>query len=278
MFPNYKFPMAFFIIALFTIVACTGGEMEKKKVSYNNLKDVPDAEWKELSNKKIFFGHQSVGNNILDGLRDIIKEYPQIKLNIIESTDIKNFGSGVLAHHRIGQNTDPESKVNDFKQYIDEGIGKKADIAALKFCYVDITDNTDVDKMYDLYKKEINTLEKKYPDLTVVHFTEPLTVSKTTWKTWIKKILGKNDFWEFKDNVKRNLYNELIEKEYKGKKPLFDIAQIESTKPDGSRQTFEINGKTYYAMVPEYSYDGGHLNEIGRKKVAESFLLFLLSI
>jgi hypothetical protein len=54
---------------------------------------------------------------------------------------------------------------------------------------------------------------------------------------------------------------------------IIDIAKIESTYPDGSRCSFTMDGKTYYSMVPEYTSDGGHLNETGRKKVAEQFLI-----
>jgi len=60
---------------------------------------------------------------------------------------------------------------------------------------------------------------------------------------------------------------------YKGKESIFDIAKIQSTFPDGTRSIFTKDGKTYYSMVPEYSYDGGHLNELGRKKVAEQLLV-----
>jgi len=57
---------------------------------------------------------------------------------------------------------------------------------------------------------------------------------------------------------------------------IFDLAKIESTFPDGRRASFTKDGKTYYSMVPDYTYDGGHLNELGRKIAAEQ-LLFLLA-
>jgi hypothetical protein len=65
--------------------------------------------------------------------------------------------------------------------------------------------------------------------------------------------MGKKGFWEYSENIKRNQYNEMLIKEYKGKEPILDIAGIESTKPDGSRQSFELDGVTYYSMVPEYT-------------------------
>jgi len=43
------------------------------------------------------------------------------------------------------------------------------------------------------------------------------------------------------------------------KEPLFDLAAIESTAPDGTRASFMKDGKTYYQMVSDYTHDGGHL-------------------
>ena len=158
---------------------------------------------------------------------------------------------------------------------LDHGIGRKADAAALKFCYLDMSKDTDIAKVFTNYKMAVKQIREKYPDLTILHFTEPLTITKTSWKTWIKKVISKKNIWEFDDNIQRNRYNEMLAKEYAGKEPIFDLARIESTKQDGTRQGFNLHGETYYSMVPEYTRDGGHLNEIGRKIVAEQFMLFL---
>jgi hypothetical protein len=260
------------------LVSCSGGEMESNGKVYSRIKDVPKEEWSKLSTLKIYFGHQSVGNNILSGIKDLMDQYPYIKLGIVETTDSKDMGKGVLAHSRVGQNNDPRAKLDDFSKILNEGIGKKADIVALKFCYLDIDKKTDVSKLFEDYKLSIQKLKQKYPDLKIIHFTEPLTVSNTSWKTTLKKILGKKDFWEFDDNIRRNQYNEMLVKEYAGKEPIFDIARIESTKQDEARQSFELNGETYYSLSPEYTKDGGHLNEVGRKIVAENFLLLLINL
>jgi hypothetical protein len=71
---------------------------------------------------------------------------------------------------------------------------------------------------------------------------------------------------------------ELLIKQYEGKEPIFDIAKIQSTYPDGNRCTFSKFGERYYSMVPGYFSDGGHLNETSRKKVAEQFLILLAKL
>ena len=141
------------IILLLVFTACTGEKMPEKTVSYGSIKDLPNSAWEKLSQKKIFFGHQSVGFNIIDGLKDIMKENPQIKLNIVETSNPADFNHPLFAHARVGKNTYPKSKIDAFADFMEEGIGNKADIAFLKFCYVDVMAGTDSQKVFDDYKK-----------------------------------------------------------------------------------------------------------------------------
>ena len=245
---------------------------------FPRLGDIPAASWERLSKKKIYFGHHSVGFNIIDGIRDLMEENPQIKLNIVETADPGDFKAGIFAHSRVGENVDPKSKIDAFANFIEQGIGSIADIAFFKFCYVDFDSNTDVKKIYEDYKDAMSRMKKRYPAVTFLHVTVPLRTTKTTWKTTLKKLIGKKDIWEYADNVPRNEFNELLMKEYDGKEPIFNLAQIESTFPDGRRSSFTKDGKTYYSLVPDYTYDGGHLNEKGRKKLAEQLLIFLAKL
>ena len=132
--------------------------MDLNKVRYNSLNDVPNSAWEKLSQKKTYFGHQSVGFNIMDGVLDLMKEYPTIKLNIVETHDIDDFKSGILAHSRVGANQDPQSKIDEFSKFIEQGIGSKANAAALKFCYGDINGETDVTQVFNDYNNEVEKL------------------------------------------------------------------------------------------------------------------------
>ena len=265
------------IILLIFFSCDNGGKMPEKTVSFPNIKDVPTSKWENLSQKKIYFGHQSVGFNIVDGIKDVMKDHPEIKLNIVESADATDLKVGTFEHSRVGKNVDPKSKVEEFTQFVERGIGDNADFSALKFCYVDIRADTEVKDVLKQYGIFMAKVEKEFPKMTVVHFTVPLTSSKTTWKTIVKKIIGRKT-WEYDDNIKRHEYNEMLRKKYEGKEPIFDLAKIESTYPDGRRCTFTKDGKTYYSLVPEYTNDGGHLNEQGRKVVAEQLLILLANL
>lgn len=265
------------IIAFLLFSACNGGDMPEKTISFTALKDVPVSSWEKLAQKNIFFGHQSVGFNIMDGIKDLMKENPQIKLKIVETDDPSEFNRPLFAHARVGKNKDPFSKIDAFADFMEKGIGNKADIAFFKFCYVDIGAETDVEKVFSDYKNSLSSLMKTYPKTTFVHVTVPLKSLQSGIKAFVKKIIGR-PMWGYDDNIKRNQFNELLRKEYDGKAPIFDLARTESTLPDGKRSSFSKDGKNYYFMVPDYTHDGGHLNELGRKRAAEQLLVVLTAV
>lgn len=260
------------LISLFFFLACEGGQMTEKNLSFPSIKDVQDSSWKKLAQMKIFFGHQSVGYNIIDGVKDLMQENPQIRLNILETDNKSNFDTGLFAHFKVGENRYPDSKIQAFENFLTKGIGDKADIVFFKLCYVDLNTGTNVQNLFDRYKTAMSRLKELYPEAIFVHVTVPLT-SETIGvkgclkkaKDLIKKITGRPVY----NNINRNEFNEMLRKEYEGKVPIFDLAKIESTCPDG---------KTSYAMIPDYTYDGGHLNETGRKKVAEQLLVLLADV
>ena len=206
-----------------------------------------------------------------------LKENPSIRLTIVETTDPSRFDAPVFAHARVGRNGDPGSKCEAFEQYMDSGIGSRADIAFFKFCYVDINRETDVGKMFESYKATVRRVKTKYPGLTLVHVTVPLTSTdytlKVRLKTFVKGILGRKD-----ENVGRGELNERIRKEFGGSDPIFDLAAIESTSPAGEPVTFTYQGKKYPCMYPGYTTDGGHLNSEGKRVVAVGLLQTLLRV
>lgn len=262
-------------LVFLTITGCSGGKMDStNKVSFPSIKDIPAETWQKLSIQKIYFGHQSVGYNIIDGIKDVMRDNPSIKLQIVETSDPTALSEPIFAHSRVGKNSDPKSKIDGFALLMEQGLAEKADINFFKLCYVDITYATNVEQVFARYQDIMLALRKKYPKTTFVHVTTPLTTLQTGPKAWIKWIIGK-PIAGVEDNIQREAYNQKLRNEYSGKEPVFDLAAIESTFPDGSRAVFEKNGKSYPRIVSEYTDDGGHLNEIGRKKVAEQLLILL---
>ncbi len=112
-----KLLLAIFILST-ALIGCNGGEMSKETIKFPSIKDIPAAKWEKLSQKKIYFGHQSVGFNIIDGIKDLMKENPQIKLNIVETADQSDFKLGLFAHSRVGKNVDSNGNLTGFRHFI----------------------------------------------------------------------------------------------------------------------------------------------------------------
>ncbi len=269
-----KFLVGMLTFLMFWGMCCAGGAMAREKVVFKTIEDVTPQKWASLAQKKIFFGHQSVGIDLMNGIVDVMAENPQISLNILDEAPGGELASGVFFHARVGKNRQPETKVAAFINVIDRQMKGKLDAAFLKFCYVDAKNDTDVIGLLGKYQEAVRNLHVKYPDLKIIHFTMPLKMQQMTWKTKVKSWLGR-DVWEVADNVKRNEFNKLLLTEYRGKEPVFDIAAYEAISVDGAEETFKNKGVKYYSLRKEYTDDGGHLNSFGRKIVAEQLLIFL---
>lgn len=258
--------------------------MNTQTVDLSAIKAIPESAWVKLSQERILFGHQSVGTNIIKGIRDIINDNPQIKLNIIENSHPSEIPTPGFIHFKVGENTDPQSKIDDFIKIFKEEVDPQLDLAFFKFCYVDFSEKTDVSQIFNAYKKTMDTLALSFPKTKFIHVTVPLKVdpkNSNTWRTgakiFLKRILHK-PLDELIVNKQRNEFNELLKDTYSGKAPIFDLAGIEATFPNGKQQVFSNNGKQYFSLVSDYTNDGGHLNEIGRKVVAAKLLVLLTGL
>jgi hypothetical protein len=243
-----------------------------KESGIKSFDTLSEERWTRIEKKKFFFGHRSVGLNIIDGLKDIIAER-RSSLRIIESTDPHDYESPVFGHVPVGKNLDPIAKINHFREILESGIGNLVDTAFLKLCYVDIDNRTDIERLFRFYKQAIHRLAEKYPRVRILHFTVPLEMKESTLKAVLKKALGKDIAGEG-TNIGKKRYNELIKNEY-DECDVFDIASIESTYPNGKSNVSTYRNNVYYSLVPEYTDDGGHLNAKGRRIVAEQLCFFL---
>jgi hypothetical protein len=274
-------PFYWFILSLgFLIAGC-----EQTVTTSNDMATmgatVADREWQVLAHRKIFFGHQSVGYNILDGVHDLLGAESKLKPRIAQVNGGEDYTTPILGHAEIGQNTDPLSKIAAFEKYMDSGIGQLADVAMFKFCYVDVDDTTDVKAVFQSYTSSIERVRRKYPSLTIAHLTMPLVAKQEgiafELKDLVKKILGRTVRRPVL-NAKRDEFNRLLIQAYSSRDPVFDLAKIESTLDTGERFAVVSDDVKFPALLPKYTDDGGHLNASGRKIVAAQFVKFLAAI
>jgi hypothetical protein len=227
----------------------------------------------EVRDARIFFSHQSVGANIIDGLTSVSRTVtPQIRI-LETSSDVPETGS-FFAHAKLGKNGDPKGKTDAFVAALEGPLRNRVDVAFQKYCFVDFYADSNLGDVFEHYRVAMERLHREFPSLTIVHVTTPLMIVQTGPRAWVKRMIGRVPD-NYEDNVAREKYNDLLRNHYKGREPIFDLAAIETSRADGSRPSVTFRGDTVYALLPQYSSDGAHLNELGQARVAKALVSFL---
>jgi hypothetical protein len=245
------------ILVLFVSAGCGRDEGNRSPQHVTSL---------DLGSSRIFFGHQSVGRNILDGIREI---KPRIRIETLDDAESRQ--GPMLVESTVGRNGDPASKDRDFLRAVDKlGSG---DFALLKYCYVDMTPDTDPEELYRTYAATLDSARAL--GVNAIAVTMPITAIDPDWKRLAKRILGRGTTLEL--NARRQAFNDLLRDRF-GPDQLVDIAHLESTLPDGTRSTQSFEGSPIETLPKEFTGDGSHLNELGRRHVAAGFLEALVQV
>lgn len=225
-----------------------------------------------LSRKSIVFGHQSVGVNIITGIRALLAGNTGPEPVFLSTRTVAGVAPGIFAEFGVGQNMFPAGKISDFVAVMDGGLATVADIAFFKYCFVDFYDSaefwrggTPVSALFDQYKAALGDLATAHPNVRFVHVTVPLVHV---------------DLFPFTGNDRREAYSDLVRAAYLGKEAIFDLARIQSTKPDGVTRCYDPAHPTVPALCPEYGLPGddGHLNALGENVVARALVAFLAAL
>ena len=92
-----------------------------------------------------------------------------------------------------------------------------------------------------------------------------------------KRLLGRAPYGAL-ENQRRAEYNALLRAAYAGRQPIFDLARIESTAPDGSTVQVEWAGRESPALAAAWTDDGHHLNAEGRRRAARELIALLAAL
>ena len=223
-----------------------------------------------VSTAKVFVAHQSVGQNVLDG---------------VSALALQGFVRLNLEHAVVGRDGSPVSKLDEVASLLQKL--PPMQVAMLELSHADIGADTDVDAFFALFKKRLEALQLKFPQTRFVVVTVGLTTVGRGLQGLIKNKLASGAFGE-RENVKRHLLNERLRGQYLDR--LFDLATVESggsgsepsaarrgqgAKPDtdpGVSCSFEREGKTWPCLREDFTDDGSHLNAAGRKEAARAFV------
>jgi hypothetical protein len=264
-------------LALLVFAGCNMNE--KRTVPEFQADEALKGEMAKVAGYRIFFGHQSVGGNIVQGLEDLKKMAGADAFNVVHYGPGDSLPAAFFAETKVGANQHPLGKFDAFCRLVDSNLAGKIDIALVKICFVDLGEGSDagVDQVFNGYVKAVKALETAHPGLVIIPVTSPLRTQVEgrgrldDLKTRLKQMLGRED-----DNRKRNAFNARIRETFRDR-PVFDLAAVESTYPDGARETYGKGGAVE-ALIPAYSIDGGHLNELGRRRAARELIRVLAQV
>ena len=227
------------------------------------------ARWRAVSRRPVYFGHQSVGEDITAGLAALNDEL-DLGLRIVQTRVPSAVAHPAFVHFHAGRNQDPASKNADLLKILAARPRADRALVLLKYCYVDIDRTTNVAAMFASYMAMVETIRARHSDVTIVHATVPLTTVETPTKARVKRLLGRHTARE--DAVARQHYNALLRVAFAGREPLFDIARLETDRGDGGRSTYALGDQHIEILAEENTRDGGHLNQRGQRLVARELL------
>lgn len=247
------------------------------KIELPQWDSVSPSQWQALSQKKIFFVHMSVGNNILDGAQAVLQKHPGVTLTVARTSNPADMRQPALYHsEELGHNAEPFMKIDAFRSLVNRICPAAPDIILLKFCYFDIQSNSDVNAVFKAYHQAISELKTQTPNTLFLHCTIPLESPqlsmKRKCKEIIKSFLGRPTRTD--NNYKRMLFNQKLRAAWPAEQ-VFDMAQIESATPEGFLCCKIQRGQKIPFLYSNYTTDGGHLNDLGSQRIGEQFLIFL---
>lgn len=214
------------------------------------------ADLRAVAARKVWFGHHSVGSDVLEGVASLVRE---------EAIDL------VISEGPLGENGKPLEKFRDFER---ESITSDAELVLMKLCYADFTPASDAPALVDAYVAAVARIRAARPGIRIVHVTPPLTAREVDSWARLSRALGR-PVWGDGANLRRLEFAEGVAMHFPGE-PLFDLGLLESTRDDGVREIHSVAGVGGARMVPflwsGWSRDGGHLNDDGKRMAARALL------
>ncbi len=224
------------------------------------LPDLDASDLERIAQTRIFFGHRSVGSDIVElGVPAVYERFGVAPPDVSSGSPL---GAGSAGDQWLAQTDDPRVKIDDFEEWIRErSVATASDIAFMKLGYVDILAETDLQAVFDHYRAVLDGLETDFPAMMFLH----ATVSPTRWDPW--------------NNAAIERFNTLMRTTYADSGSLYDLAAVLSTCPDGTIDAHETDdGLAYVQLCADYSRDGGHLSQLGSEVAATELLRLLAAV
>jgi len=248
------------ILVSAVLVLAVAGASGAQVVDHRHLAAVasyPLAVLEAIGTQRWLFTHASVGGNMVEGLDDLhaldATRYPLATawvgfdsgLNRAAEPPAATLPGTVYECQRGNPGWSEKLVIFDNSVRLAGWRLPKVDAVMDKLCYID----PDADA--STYTASITALRAAYPTTAFVYTTMPLTTGEDA------------------DNVLRNQFNQAVRVHCASTGAvLYDVADMEAYDENGVAQTFSSGGHTWQKLYSGYTDDGGHLNVIGRQRIA----------
>jgi hypothetical protein len=202
-------------------------------------------------------------------MKELAQEHA-VPLRVVQTREPAAVTGPAFVHFLAGQNRDYASKNAAVLRLLESRTRAQRPILLLKYCYVDINSPRDSSRMFEAYRDTVEAIEFEHPDVTVVHATIPLTTVEGAFKSGAMQFAGRPTRREAA--IARHRYNELVRAEFAATGPIFDLAKVEATQPDGTLAGFTAGGCIIETLASHNTDDGSHLNVRCQRAAAESLL------
>lgn len=256
-----------FLVILVVVATVAGGawvlrpEPVSREVPFTQVNPTLP-ELRAVAGARVFFAHQSVGQNILEILPQVYSD--RALSSPLITTDVSKLPNqgGFISHIEIGTNGDPLGKISQYEEMLRGGLADKIDVALLKLCFVDFNAATDSTAVFEAYRAALARLSEDFPRVRFIYATAPLMADRDLYLR-LKALLGRGQEYDPSHNAARERFNALMRAEYGSSGRLFDVAAIESAGTSGTLRFRTSDAGEFLAMDPALTSDGGHLNSYG---------------
>jgi hypothetical protein len=233
------------------------------------------ARWSLIADRTIYFGHQSVGTSVCVGIHQLAND-SGVPLRLVQTHEPEAVAGPAFVHFLAGRHRDYASKNAALLRLLDSRTRARDPIVILKFCHGDINSLQDGKMLFDAYSETVDTIQDQHPDVALIHATIPLATVGDGARERVKRVLGRTTQREAA--IARHRYNELVRSEFGAYEPVFDIARIQATAPDGVRAGFSAEGTRIDLPATENTIGASALSSECRAAAAEALLDVISSV
>lgn len=256
-------------------VPATTAPMSKGSTQPSTARPVPTPSPLNANlDSRVLLVYQTLGADVMRGIPAAFKAARLKEPTVTSWKKSKSLSGPLVATAKVGRPGDPVSKMRAFAGLVNGAPRNSVDIAVMTFDYRDVTADTNILDLFDIYTDTMTSLESANPDVIFLYATAPVSTSNSWRQVDRSSVKGLTDVSQpvWQDNIARERFNTLVRQEYSATGRLFDVASVQATLSADRVSAKEHESQWYFVMNPNLSKDGSRLNDAGSLRVARSMM------